>query len=182
MATPAVRTRTIGSTYIWMMAHANAPVMHMVDIRMIVFAQWLIVNPRSQSMLFAKRMNSQHLLTHWPHCGLSNLPVCALHRIWRPTDSARQQVLRFAASLHQPPTQTFVMNRTHVARAFAWLDQRLTLIRIIANPTVSPHHQKRLTFFGWCLLLQWTNNFPLFSPFPLNEAWHVYSWPWCYRL
>lgn len=48
MAMPAVSIRMIGSTYTCMMTQANAPVMHIVDTSMIVFAQWLIVNPFSQ--------------------------------------------------------------------------------------------------------------------------------------
>lgn len=48
IAMPAVRMRTIGSTYTWIMTHANAPVMHIVETSIIVFAQWLIVNPFSQ--------------------------------------------------------------------------------------------------------------------------------------
>lgn len=48
MATPAVSTRIIGSTYDWIITQANAVVIQIVDISIIVFAQWFMVNPFSQ--------------------------------------------------------------------------------------------------------------------------------------
>lgn len=39
IAIPAVTTRIIGSTYVCIITHANAVVMHIVEISIIVFAQ-----------------------------------------------------------------------------------------------------------------------------------------------
>lgn len=152
MAMPAVSTRMIGSTYTWMMTHAIAPVIHIVDTSIMVLAQWLIVNPFSQYNLFG--IDSEEILMqNRNRSKMVCLLVGSFDFVWCIAYFAFERFLWLAATLNQPSSQAFMMHGAHIAGAFARLNQWFRLICIVADPAVFVY-QKRLSFFRWRLFLE----------------------------